>query len=75
MLRPARLAMTLRRRLKPWQTSRFVGFRSATVRIVSSESSDFADAAMRDPEPSNVTETFAEICQATGLHRQAPALA
>ena len=34
-----------------------------------------ADAAMRDPEPSDVTETFAEICQATGLHCQAPAFA
>jgi len=31
-----------------------------------------ADAAMRDPEPSDVTETFAEICQSTGLHCQAP---
>lgn len=34
-----------------------------------------ADAAMRDPEPSDVTETFAEICQATGLHCQAPVFA
>ena len=34
-----------------------------------------ADAAMRDPDPSEVTETFAEICQATGLHCQAPAFA
>ena len=34
-----------------------------------------ADAAMRDPEPSDVTETFAEICRATGLHCQAPAFA
>ena len=34
-----------------------------------------ADAAMRDPEPSDVSETFAEICQATGLHCQAPVLA
>ena len=34
-----------------------------------------ADVAMRDPDPSEVTETFAEICQATGLHCQAPAFA
>ena len=34
-----------------------------------------ADAAMRDPDPSEVTETFAEICQATGLHCQAPVFA
>lgn len=34
-----------------------------------------ADAAMRDPEPSDVTETFAEICQDTGLHCQAPVFA
>ena len=34
-----------------------------------------ADAAMRDPQPSGVTDTFAEICQATGLHCQGPAFA
>ena len=34
-----------------------------------------ADAAMRDSEPSEVTETFAEICQDTGLHCQAPVFA
>jgi CBS domain-containing protein len=34
-----------------------------------------ADAAMRDSEPSEVTEKFAEICQDTGLHCQAPVFA
>ena len=34
-----------------------------------------ADAAQRDPEPSEVTETFAEICQSTGLHCQTPVFA
>lgn len=34
-----------------------------------------ADIANRDPEPSEVTATFAEICQSTGLHCQAPVFA
>lgn len=34
-----------------------------------------ADAAQRDQEPSDVTETFAVICQSTGLHCQAPVFA
>lgn len=34
-----------------------------------------ADAAHCDPEASEVTETFAEICQSTGLHCQAPVFA
>jgi CBS domain-containing protein len=34
-----------------------------------------ADAAQRDPEPSEITETFAQICVPTGLHCQAPVFA
>ena len=34
-----------------------------------------ADAAQRDPQPSEITETFAQICLPTGLHCQAPVFA